>query len=72
MATLKQKIECEMKVREMLDGADVPPPDHIEYGYCCIRVFWIEPKVVLVVDIDDFPEDLASLGVDGLDFGGRG
>ena len=72
MATLKQKIQCEMKVREMLDGADVPPPDHVEYGYCCIRVFWIEPKVVLVVDIDDFPEDLASLGVEGLDFGGRG
>ena len=72
MATLKQKIECEMKVREMLDGAEVPQPDHIEYGYHCIRVFWIEPKVVLVVDIDDFPEDLASLGVEGLDFGGPG
>jgi hypothetical protein len=72
MATLKQKIECEMKVREMLHDAEVPPPDHIEYGYSCIRVFWIDPRVVLVVDIDDFPEDLASLGVDGLDFGGRG
>ena len=72
MATLKQKISCEMKVREMLDAADVPPPDHIEYGYCCIRVFWIEPKVVLVVDIDDVPDNLASLGVEGVDFGGRG
>ena len=63
MATLKQKIECEMKVRQMLDDADVPPPDHIEYGYCCIRVFWIEPKVALVVDIDDVPNDLTALGL---------
>jgi hypothetical protein len=63
MATLKQKIECEMKVRQMLDEADVPPPDHIEYGYGCIRVFWIEPKVALVVDIDDVPNDLTALGL---------
>lgn len=71
MATLKQKIECEMKVREMLQDAEVPPPDHIEYGYDCIRVFWIEPKVVLVVDIDDVPVDRGSLGIEGLDFHGR-
>ncbi len=62
MATLKQKIECEMKVRAMLADADVPPPDHVEYGHCCIRVFWIEPKVALVVDIDDVPDDLQHLG----------
>ncbi len=63
MATLKQKIECEMKVREMLEQADVPQPDHVEYGHCCVRVFWIEPRVALVVDIDDVPEDLAALGL---------
>lgn len=62
MATLKQKIECELRVRQMLAQADVPPPDHIEYGYCCIRAYWLETKTVLVVDIDDFPEDLAHLG----------
>ena len=63
MATLKQKIDCEIKVRQMLDEADVPAPDHIEYGHCCIRLFWIEPRVALVVDIDDMPSDFAALGL---------
>ncbi len=72
MATLKQKIECEMKVREMLERADVPRPDHIEYGFHCIRLFWIEPKVALVVDIDEFPDDLKGLGLEGIEFGAGG
>jgi hypothetical protein len=57
MATLKQKIAAERKVRELLEESDAPPPDEIEYGYTCIRLFWLKPKVVLVVDIDEPPED---------------
>ncbi len=66
MATLKQKIAAEQKVRELLVGSDVPFPDEIEYGHTCIRLVWLEPKVVLVVDIDEPPEDLDALGWDGL------
>jgi hypothetical protein len=51
MATLKQKIEAEMRVREILADNGVPAPDEIEYGHTCIRCFWDEPKLVLVVDI---------------------
>lgn len=55
MATLKQKIAAERKVRELLEESDAPPPDEIEYGNTCIRLFWLKPKVVLVVDIDEPP-----------------
>ena len=52
MATLKQKIAAEQKVRELLETYEVEEPDAIEYGFGCIRLFWEEPKVCLVVDID--------------------
>ncbi len=66
MATLKQKIAAEQKVRELLEGSDVPLPDEIEYRYTCIRLFWLKPKVVLVVDIDEPPESLDGAAWDGL------
>ncbi len=53
MATLKQKLAAEVKVRELMESEDVPAPDRIEYGFGCIRLFWNGPKVVLVVDIDE-------------------
>jgi hypothetical protein len=66
MATLRQKIAAERKVRELLATEDVPAPDRIEYGF--IRLFWLEPKVVLVVDIDEFtendPENVGSRRID--------
>ena len=58
MATLQQKIDAEMKVRELVETEGLPEPDDIEYGQTCVRVFWNEPKLVLVVDIDPPPEQL--------------
>ena len=50
-----------------------PAPDEIEYGHTCIRCFWDEPKLVLVVDIDEPPEgfDLADDDDELADFGGE-
>jgi hypothetical protein len=56
MATLAQKIDCERRTREFLEKYDLPQPDHVEYGFTCIRLFFEPEKVVLVVDIDE-PED---------------
>lgn len=56
MATLKEKIAAEHKVREMLRIGNVEMPDRIEYGFACIRLYWLEPKLVLVVDIDEFAD----------------
>ena len=54
MATLKQKIGAERRMRELIDDAGLPLPDWVEYGYTCIRLFWTAAKAVIVVDIDEF------------------
>ncbi len=66
MATLKQKLAAERKVRELMASESVPFPDRIEYGFACIRLFWDGPKVVLVVDIDESgqEQDEAAYDID--------
>jgi hypothetical protein len=56
MATLAQKIEAETRMRELLDDNGLPQPDHVEYGYTCIRLFFHATKQVVVIDIDE-PDD---------------
>ena len=53
MATLAQKIQAEARMRELLEENDMPQPDHVEYGFTCIRLFFNETKTVVVVEIDD-------------------
>jgi hypothetical protein len=55
MATLKEKIRAEWAAREMLEGAGLPQPDAVEYGHTCIRLFWHDPKQVVIVQIDEPP-----------------
>jgi hypothetical protein len=55
MATLKQKLDAERKVRAMAEESGLPAPDCIEYGYTCIRVFWLEQKLCVRIDIDEPP-----------------
>jgi len=55
MATLAQKIRAEQKMRELLEQNGLPPPDAVEYGYTCVRLFFYESKTVVVVDIDKPP-----------------
>lgn len=57
MATLAQKIEAEQKMRELLEENGLPPPDAVEYGYTCVRLFFNEPKAVVIVDIDEPPPE---------------
>ena len=51
-------------VREMIAENGLPEPDDIEYGFTCIRVLWNDPKVALVVDIDQPLEDLPTPSVE--------
>ena len=65
MATLAQKIEMERRMRELLEANDIPQPDIVEYGFTCIRLFYEERKVVVVIDIDKPPDDIeTSLDLD--------
>jgi hypothetical protein len=67
MATLKQKIEAERTAREMVAREDLPEPDRVEYGFTCIRLFWNEPKIVLVVDIDQLDPEAEGEDEDEFD-----
>jgi hypothetical protein len=62
MATLKQKIAAERDGRAMLEQGGLPQPDGVEYGYTCIRFFWNEPKLMLVIEIDKPPEGSEVVG----------
>jgi hypothetical protein len=64
MATLKQKIEAETKMRELLNDNDLPQPDAIEYGYTCIRLFWHDTKSVMIIDIDEPPRGWKLVGAE--------
>jgi len=57
MATLAQKIEAEKRMRDLLEQGGLPQPDHVEYGFTCIRLFFEDTKTVVVIDIDD-PEEV--------------
>lgn len=57
MATLRQKIDCERQTRDFLEENELPQPNAVEYGHTCIRLIFHDPKVVLVIDIDEPPED---------------
>src|SRR5579864_6450295 len=65
MATLKEKIAAEQHARAMLEDHGLPQPDSVEYSYTCVRLFWEEEKVVLVVDIVA-PQRIDALGADDL------
>jgi hypothetical protein len=56
MASLKMKIKAEVRMRELLEQEGLPPPDEVEYGFGCVRLFWYETKTVIIVDIDDYGE----------------
>jgi hypothetical protein len=63
MATLAQKIEAEKRMRDLLEENGLPQPDHVEYGFTCIRLFFERTKHVIIIDIDerddaDTPVDL--------------
>lgn len=53
MALLAQKIAAEKRMRELLEENGMPQPDFVEYGFTCIRLFYNDKKVVVVIDIDD-------------------
>ena len=56
MATLAQKIRAEQRMRDLLEEGGLPQPDYIEYGYTCIRLIFEEPKLCVVIDIDEPPD----------------
>jgi hypothetical protein len=63
MATLAHKIAAERRMRKLLEEGGMPQPDYVEYGFNCIRLLFTEPKLVVVIDIDE--PDYGEMAVDG-------
>ena len=55
MATLQEKIAAEQSIRRLLETGGLPPPDEVEYGHTCIRLFWHDTKQVVIIQIDEPP-----------------
>jgi hypothetical protein len=51
MRSLERKLAAELKMKEVLELAEVPPPDRVEYGEACVRFIWQKLKVVVVIDL---------------------
>jgi hypothetical protein len=53
MASTARKKKAEKRMRELLAQENLPQPDEVEYGFSCVRLFWLGRKTVVVVDVDD-------------------
>ena len=53
MATIQELEQLDRKVRELMSEQGLPAPSGVEYGFQCVRFFWHESKVALVVDLED-------------------
>lgn len=56
MAPIDVKQRAERRFLSLIEDSGLPLPDAVEYGERCVRFMWTEPKVVVVVDLDEFDE----------------
>ena len=55
MATDEQCRIAEERMRTLLESADLPVPDRVEYGGDDIALFWDDRKLVVEIDLGDAP-----------------
>lgn len=46
----------------LLEDSGLPLPDEVQYGTNCIRFLWLDRKVAVVVDLEEFREVDANGG----------
>jgi hypothetical protein len=64
MAPIDQKQRAERRMLALLEDSGLPVPDAVEYGAACVRFLWIDRKVAVVIDLDDFDEVDSDGGYD--------
>jgi hypothetical protein len=62
MAPIDKKRQAERRFLRLLEDSGLPLPDEVEYGENCVRLLWLDRKVVVVVDLDEFGENDANGG----------
>jgi hypothetical protein len=46
----------------LLEDSGLPLPDEVQYGTDCVRFLWLDRKVAVVVDLEEFREIDANDG----------
>ena len=62
VAPIDRKRQAERRVLALLEDSGLPLPDEVEYGTDCVRFLWLDRKVVVVVDLEEFDEGDANGG----------
>ena len=57
MDTTTEHEAAERDMRELLEQAELPQPDEVEYRERSILMLWHETKLAVVIDLDDPPGD---------------
>jgi hypothetical protein len=55
MTTDEQSRVAEKCMRSLLESAELPQPDRVQYGDDAIALFWDEQKLVVEIDLRDAP-----------------
>lgn len=62
MAPIDHKQQAERRFLALLEDSGLPLPDEVEYGARCVRFLWLDRKVVVVVELEEFGEVDANGG----------
>jgi hypothetical protein len=62
VAPIDQKQRVERRFMALMKDSGLPLPDEVEYGNNCVRFLWLDQKLVVIVDLEDFDEIDANGG----------
>jgi hypothetical protein len=62
MAPIDRKQQAERRILALLEDSGLPLPDEVHYGIDCVRFLWLDRKVAVVIDLEDFGEVDANGG----------
>ena len=62
MAPIDHKQQAERRFLALLEDSGLPLPDEVEYGAHCVRFLWLDRKVAVVVELEEFSEVDANGG----------
>ena len=60
MDTSPRHREAEARFRRLVEDAGLAPPDTVTYEHETVTFFWDEPRVAVVVDLDDAEAPLVT------------
>ncbi len=62
MAPIDRKQQAHRRILSLLKDSGLPLPDEVEYGPNAVRFLWLDRKVAVVVDLEEFDEIDANGG----------